>query len=286
MTRPDEMLQAALQYAQQAEWPVFFCKRGAKVPVIPAAHPVGDPARLTCRGECGRQGHGFHDATTDPEVIQAWWARWPGANVAIRTGAPGPDVLDVDVRPDGDGWAAFNRLKRAGLLTGARALVGTRSRGLHVYFAGTGQPCGRLTRHHLDFKARGGYVLAPPSFVGADANGPAGTYELIDHRSGTAVLDWGKVTALLAPPRPERRVRPSSPRSPGELPQGVRRALEAPARDRSAALHRLVGACLREGLDEAAIHELAAGYEPAVSKYGPRLHAEVERSMERIGAAL
>ncbi len=206
--------------------------------------------------------------------------------MAIRTGAPGPDVLDVDTRPDGNGWAALNQLKRAGLLTGARFLVQTRSGGLHVGFAGTGQPCGRLTRHHLDFKAQGGYIICPPSFVEADANGPAGTYELLDHRPGTAALDWGKVTALLAPPRPRRQGRPASPLSPGELPPAVRRALEAPAEDRSAAMHRLVGACLRAGLDEAAIHELAAGYEPAVSKYGPRLHAEVERSMERIGAAL
>jgi len=277
---PAGALRAALAYAA-AGWPVFPCKPGAKVPAIPRAHPPDDP----CHGECGRQGHGFHDATTDTEIIRAWWARWPAANVAVRTGAPGPDVLDVDVRPNGDGWAAFNRLKRAGLLTGARALIRTRSGGLHVDFVGTDQPCGRLTRHHLDFKAQGGYVLAPPSFVEADENGPAGTYELLDHRPGTAVLDWAKVTALLAPPRPRRPARPASPLPPGELPAGVRRALEAPAPDRSAAMHRLVGACLRAGMDEAAIHELAASYEPAVSKYGPRLHAEVERSMERIGAS-
>ena len=64
----------------------------------------------------------------------------------------------------------------------------------------------------------------------------------------------------------------------------MRRALEAPAPDRSAALHRLVGACVRAGMDESVIHELAAGYEPAVAKYGPRLHTEVDRSLTRIGA--
>src|ERR1700722_901087 len=136
MTGPqDEELHAALRYAL-AGWPVFPCKRRLKVPAIPAAHPPQHP----CRGECGREGHGFHDATTDPDVIRAWWARYPRANIGIATGAPGPDVLDVDARPDGNGWAALNRLKRAGLLTGARALVRTRSGGLHVYFAGTAQP--------------------------------------------------------------------------------------------------------------------------------------------------
>ena len=255
-----QMLAAALRYAA-AGWPVFPCKAATKVPAIPAAHPPGDPAACTCRGECGRQGHGFHDAATDPAVIRAWWQKWPQANPAIRTGAPGPDVLDVDARPYGDGWTALNRIKRAGLLTGARALVRTRSGGLHVYFAGTGQPCGRLTRHYLDFKSSGGYVIAPPGFVEADTNGPAGAYELLDHRPGTAVLDWAKVTALLSPPQPRRPVRPAAPLCPGELPPAVRRALEAPALDRSAAMHRLVGACVRAGMEEAAIHELAASYE-------------------------
>jgi hypothetical protein len=50
------------------------------------------------------------------------------------------------------------------------------------------------------------------------------------------------------------------------------------------ALHRLVGACVRAGLDEPVIHEIAAGYEPAIAKYGPRLHAEVGRSLTRIAA--
>ncbi len=169
----------ALAYALGG-WPVFPCKPGSKEP---------DTA------------HGFHDATTDPGVIRAWWRARPDRNVAIATGAPGPDVLDVDTGPAGSGWAAFGRLKRAGLLTGASALVRTRSGGLHVYFTGTGQPCGRLPRHFVDFKAAGGYVLAPPSFVAADGK-PAGTYELLEQRDGTGQLDWEAARRLLGPPRP------------------------------------------------------------------------------------
>jgi hypothetical protein len=171
-------LREALAYAA-AGWPVFPCKPGSKAPDTP---------------------HGFKDATTDPGVIRAWWSASPDRNVAIATGCPGPDVLDVDVKPDGDGFAAFNRLRRAGLLTGARALVRTRSGGLHVYYAGTAQPSGRLVRHFVDLKAAGGYVIAPPSFVGADESGPAGAYELLDHRPGTGRLDWQAVRRLLDPP--------------------------------------------------------------------------------------
>src|SRR5579859_6740619 len=87
-------LQAALAYACIG-WPVFPCRPGQKTPA-------------TTRG--------FLDATTDPERITAWWTAVPGRNLAIATGAPGPDVLDVDVRPSGSGFAAFNQLRREGVI--------------------------------------------------------------------------------------------------------------------------------------------------------------------------
>jgi len=178
---------AALAYAA-AGWPVFPCKPGEKVP---------DTLR------------GFKDATTDPAVIRGWWHARPNRNVAIATGAPGPDVLHVDVKPDGSGFAAFNRLKLAGMLAGARALVRTPSGGLHAYYGGTEQASGRLPRHFLDFKASGGYVLAPPSVVGARR------YELLDRRrSADGRLDWRAVTRLLDPPKPPAR---PSGRGSGDL---------------------------------------------------------------------
>jgi hypothetical protein len=176
----------ALAYAA-AGWPVFPCKPDQKVP---------DTV------------HGFKDATADPVVIRRWWpinpvsavAINPVSNVAIATGAPGPDVLDVDVKPDGNGFAAFNRLKQAGLLAGARAIIRTPSGGLHVYYAGTGQRNGHLPAHHLDFRSAGGYVVAPPSVV----NGRP--YELLDHRGGAdGRLDWQVVIRLLDPPKPLAR---------------------------------------------------------------------------------
>lgn len=263
MTARGEMLDAALCYRAAGLRP-FPCVPGGKGPAT---------------------AHGFKDGTDDLEQVYTWWRANPDFNVAIPTGMPGRDVLDVDVRPDGAGWAAFNRVNAAGLLAGALALVRTRSGGLHVHFAGTGQSCGSLPRHHLDFKACGGYVLMPPSFVEADGKGPAGRYELLDHRAGTATLDWSAVVRLLDPPRQRRSPVPTRLARPGDLPPSVIRALEAPAPDRSRALHRLVCACARAGLDDAAIHDLAAGYPPALEKYGPRLHAEVERSLRRIEVA-
>lgn len=167
----------ALAYAS-CGWPVFPCKPGAKEP---------DTAR------------GFLDATTDPDRIRGWWRSRPDRNLAIATGAPGPDVVDVDVRPAGSGFAPVGRLRRAGLLKGALALVRTPSGGYHLYYTGTAQPCGRLPTHFIDFKAAGGYVLAPPSAVGGRP------YELVEHRGGTAEVDWRAVRAVLDPPQPPRR---------------------------------------------------------------------------------
>lgn len=179
MTAYERLGAAALRYAA-AGWPVFPC--------APDGTPEPDhKAPLTA--------HGFKDATTDPDRVRAWWRRWPDANVAIATGAPGPDVLDVDNHDTGSGFEAFNKLKRAGMLAGAGTLVRTRSGGLHAYFTGTGQRCGRLPAHHLDFKAAGGYVIAPPSVVDGRP------YEPLVRRPAGARLDWAAVRDLLGPPR-------------------------------------------------------------------------------------
>src|SRR6185437_679516 len=93
---PERPAEAAHRYAEHG-WPVFPVQPGEKLPLLPSAHPDGG---APCAGECGREGHGFHDATTDHQVISRWWNRAPEANVGIATGSPGPDVVDVDRKPD------------------------------------------------------------------------------------------------------------------------------------------------------------------------------------------
>ena len=140
----NQTLRQALAYASRG-WPVFPCMYGRKIPLT---------------------RHGFRDATTDERRITAWFASRPDWNLAIATGAPGPDVLDVDQHgPAGNGFAALARLRDTGLLDGATYYVRTPSGGLHAYFTGSDQRSGRLASHHLDFRATGGYVLAPPSHV-------------------------------------------------------------------------------------------------------------------------
>jgi hypothetical protein len=145
------------------------------------------------------------DASTEAEVVRAWWARWPQGNVAIATGGRGVDVLDVDVRGTKSGWAALNRLRRAGLLEEGMPRVRTPSGGIHLHFVGTDQRSGSLPKEHLDFRSSGGYVLVPPSRVVTDTY--AGVYRWERRAVPTARLDWQAVreflrpTPAMAPPR-------------------------------------------------------------------------------------
>jgi hypothetical protein len=142
--------------------------------------------------------NGFLDATTDPERIRSWWARHPDANIAAPTGSPGFDALDVDVRPDGNGWAAYRRAATAGLLDGWVRAIRTPFGGLHLHYPGTDQRNGSLRDQHVDFRATGGYVLLPPSL--GQTKTYSRRYELIRAVDAPGrPLDWARVRDLIAP---------------------------------------------------------------------------------------
>jgi hypothetical protein len=109
-------------------------------------------------------GHGFLDATTDPEQIAQWWLHSPDANVGIRPPA-GVVVVDVDPRDGGDvnlvRWLRDHGRELPPTLT-----VHTGGGGLHAFFrAGLDTTRRRLAElPGVDLKARDtGYVVAPPS---------------------------------------------------------------------------------------------------------------------------
>jgi hypothetical protein len=176
MSRPNLMLRdAALGYASRG------------IPVLPLHYPlphrgdlqpVGDeqlvsPAPVTdcsCRDPgCGQIGkhplgllvpHGLKEATTNRARVLAWWTRQPQANIGLATGHRF-EVLDID-GPAGiqaiRAFAAEHALQNAG------PLVRTGGGGWHYYLAPTGlgnvRPAGL---EHVDWRGRGGYVVAPPS---------------------------------------------------------------------------------------------------------------------------
>jgi Bifunctional DNA primase/polymerase, N-terminal len=189
-----EAEEAAHRYAD-ANWPVFPVASGDKLPAIPSAHPPGDK----CAGECGQDGHGFKDATTDHAKIQGWWKAQERANVGIATGTPGPDVLDVDVKGDKSGYPAWNKIRSAGLADDPGAIIQTPSGGLHAYFKGTEQGNGRMPDQFIDYRGKGGYVVAPGSTVGGRP------YEVVKHQVSAATFDWAAAKALLEPQRERRQ---------------------------------------------------------------------------------
>jgi hypothetical protein len=167
---------AAHRYAD-ALWPV--------VPLIP-----GEKAPLT--------RHGFQDASTGHWQIQKWFRDFPDRNVGIATGTPGPDVLDIDRHADGSGFRSYNRLRAHGLVPDAAALIRTPNGGMHAYYAGTGQRSSSVPEHHIDYRARGGYVVAPPSVVWARDGRPR-PYQVVSHRRSDATFDWDAARRFLQP---------------------------------------------------------------------------------------
>jgi hypothetical protein len=160
MTADQRLRDAALAYAAQG------------FRVLPLHHPVPARTRSQSGGvgcscgdpDCGPVGkhprtrNGLHDATRDPDRLARWWQRWPHANIGLVTGDLA-DVLDVD-GPAGRAalrrWATQHALRLEG------PLVRTGS-GWHHYLAasGAGNRTGLL--EGVDWRGRGGYVIAPPS---------------------------------------------------------------------------------------------------------------------------
>jgi len=177
MSRPSPMLRdAALGYASRG------------IPVLPlhsplphrvGVQPVGGDRQLpnpaagtgcSCRDpSCGQPGkhplgalvpHGLKDATCNRARVLAWWTRHPQANIGLATGHAF-DVLDVD-GPAGE--QAIRQLAAAHGLASSGPLVRTGGGGWHYYLTSTGlgnvHPAGL---EHVDWRGRGGYVVAPPS---------------------------------------------------------------------------------------------------------------------------
>lgn len=171
--------------------PVFPCVPGGKRPLTP---------------------RGFHDATTELDQIDAWWQRHPEANIGVPTGAAsGVVVVDVDVHAPVDGYRAFERAHRAGLVGAWQFLVTTPSGGMHAYYPATpgeAQRSWQAARAGIDFRGDGGYILVPPSAV--STNGAAVGYRVRQVTTGPcSMLDAVRLRDFLDPrPTPRRPLGP------------------------------------------------------------------------------
>lgn len=199
-------------------WPLSAAARElarSGVPVFPCV--PGDKRPLT--------EHGFHDAATDPDQVEAWWGRHPGANIGVPTGAPSGFVaVDVDVHGPADGFRGFSRASRAGLAEGWQFLVSTPSGGMHAYYPATPgqeQRSWQAARAGIDFRGDGGYILVPPSEV--STTGAVAGYRVRRVNAGaSSVLDSDRLRDFLDP-----RPAPRPPENPGLQRQADRSRLAA-----------------------------------------------------------
>jgi hypothetical protein len=133
---------------------VCSCRRAADC-TAPAKHPL---ARLVPRG--------LLDASTDPAVIRKWFTDEPAANLGVRTDRL--VVLDIDPRHDGDGSLATLERDHEFPPTW-RVLTG--GGGEHAIFKcpdgitvnSSNAQSNPLLGAGIDVRARGGYIVAPPS---------------------------------------------------------------------------------------------------------------------------
>lgn len=146
-----DLLTAALGYARMG-WPVF-----------PLHTPSADSCSCSKGAECDRRGkhprtpNGLTDASTDEATICAWWAKWPAANVGVRTGN-GLVVVDVD---------SAERVELEGKLPPTRRVH--TGRGRHYYFKGEAKSGQNVYGPGVDVRGAGGYVVAPPSLHSSGA---------------------------------------------------------------------------------------------------------------------
>lgn len=241
----EPLLAAALRYAELG-YPVFPCAPGGKTPITP---------------------HGFKDATTDPTVIEAWWAKHPDANVAMPTA--GLFVIDVDGADNV--WPAEPELAQE-LARGPVSL--TPRGGRHHLFR---QPAGRDWKNtagklapKVDTRANGGYIVVPPSVVDGKPYRWAETLELDDppeHLPEPPV--W--IVGLLEGPNGNGKAHASPPPDGNTIPSG----------HRNATLARLAGTMRRVGMSRDEI--LAALAQANQTRCKPPLSV---REVEKIAASI
>ena len=155
--KPKQLLAAALAYARRG-WRVI---------------PVSWFRRTRC--SCWKRGcpspgkHPFMEnwqalATTDPDIITAWWTKYRHANIGIVTGrSSGVVVLDEDMRNGGD--RSLARLKKRFGKLPVTALSISGGGGRHFWFRHPDGdiPWSKSVKHPgLDVLGNG-LVIAPPS---------------------------------------------------------------------------------------------------------------------------
>lgn len=204
----------ALEYAlrtQERGYEVFPTTR-MKLPAIRSPHRNDPPGTPRCRGECGRLGHGVHDATADPDRLADMFAAAPhAAGYGIACGRGDYPLLGIDLdRKNGvDGVEAFAQLAdQHGVTIPETTIIRTASGGEHRWFIG---PAGAPVQNSasklgpgIDVRGYGGYLIGPGSVT------TKGVYTVANAHPVAEFPDELVPLTLTPPPKP-RRPMPTMP---------------------------------------------------------------------------
>ncbi len=146
---PTRLAKAAVWYASRG-WPVFPVEAGGKKPA---------------------SRHGVLDATDNVDAVTEHWRRNPQHNIGLACGVRF-DCWDVDPPM---GASSLERLRAEGIIPATIARVYTPRGGYHLYVPVTGDGNAAGVLPGIDYRGKGGYVVAPPS-VGANGS----RYEYMD----------------------------------------------------------------------------------------------------------
>ena len=228
--------------------------------VVPLHWPTSSGCSCGDRA-CGNVGkhpktaNGLKDGTTSPAQIEAWWRRWPNANIGIVTGAvSGIVVLDVDPRHGGNESLAALEAKHGTLPETVQATTG--SGGAHLIFRHPGGRIGNSAGkvgHGLDVRGDGGLIVAAPS-LHASRRRYSWRFDPWSYEPAPLPA-W--LLALMTPPPPPPRPAPPPPRpytgGPSPLDRCVRYLRKLPPAISGNGGHKITFtaacACRRFGLD-------------------------------------
>jgi Bifunctional DNA primase/polymerase, N-terminal len=145
-------------------------------------------------------------ASTNPATVRGWWRRWPDANLGLVTGRRF-DVLDLDGT---QGVEALRAVLSIAPWEHPGPVARSGAGGWHLLYArtGLGNRVGLLPG--VDWRGRGGLIVAPPS-----RHACGGCYRW--QRPLTAALPEvpDRLRRLLAPPLATRTTLPPAPRPAG-----------------------------------------------------------------------
>jgi hypothetical protein len=233
--------------------------RAAQILILKYGQPVFPCKSQGEKAKAPMTKNGLHDATLNLGQVKRWWKSHGDAAIGITTGVVW-DVLDVDVKREQDGRVHLPYLQRLGLLNGCQHVVRTPSGGWHLYFkAAPGLTNTANAYLGLDVRGKGGYVLAPPSYI--DTPDYAGVYENIGatEDSTDEPLLFDLIVSAIRPVN-------TASKKPVELLGYERQASLASLRgwlservagERNNSLHWAVCRCIDNGIDPRELVEVA-----------------------------